>query len=65
MDTSLKLLNHLAVDALASHYHRYAKWTVKTSVPNVHGNISTFYSGKLTKDDLDRVEQTYNNPYKS
>ena len=64
MDTNLNQMNHLAVDALASHYDRYAKWTFKTSVPNPHGNIRTFYSGMLAKDDLDRVEQTYNNTYK-
>jgi hypothetical protein len=58
MDTNLNQMNHLAVDALASHYHRYAKWTVKSGVPNVHGNISTLYSGMLTKDDLDRVDRT-------
>jgi len=55
----------LRYTAPASHYHRYAKWTVKTSVPNVHGNIRAFYSGMLTKDDLDQVKQTYNNTYKS
>jgi hypothetical protein len=48
----------LRYTAPASHYHRYAKWTVKTSVPNVHGNIRAFYSGMLTKDDLDQVKQT-------
>jgi len=65
MDTNLNQMNTLAVDALASHYHRYAKWTVKSSVPNIHGNIRTFYSGLLTKEDLDMVVETYKNNYKS
>jgi len=56
-------MSNEGIDALASHYHRYAKWTVKTSVSNVHGDIRTFYSGMLTKDNVDKVEQSYINTY--
>jgi len=62
-DTNFKEMSNVGIDALASHYHRYAKWTVKTSVSNVHGDIRTFYSGMLTKDNVDKVEQTYINTY--
>ena len=64
-DMNFKEMSNLGIDALASHYHRYTKWIVKTGVSNVHGDIRTFYSGMLTKDNVDKVEQTYINNYQN
>ena len=64
-DMNFKEMSNLGIDALASHFHRYTKWIVKTGVSNVHGDIRTFYSGMLTKDNVDKVEQTYINNYQN
>ena len=61
--TTIQNLPDVAIESLASHYHRYVKWTKSSSVPNFHGSITTFYGSMINPDDLVKVELCYSTTY--
>ena len=63
-DLTVQKLPDVAIEALASHYHRYVKWTRNTGIPNFHGSIRAFYGSMISAEDLDNVDLCYTSTYK-